>query len=335
MNPKTWLTVYGIAAVLALAGSGFFAFSSFGRYSEAMEGWDSKVGQIESLERRVPYPSNENAKELEARMESYRKSVDDLSGTLKSSQRELKTELRNTDFQQQVKRRVEEFRAAARSGGLTIESSTEFQLGFDSYANTLPAPEIVAILDYELDAIDHLLRKLIDSGVEMMTSFERDLIPGESGSSQAQDSGLVHKYPVRLRFRGSFDSIQQFINGIANDKEFFYIVRVLKVRNDVVEGPAKLIADVGNTFKRFQNPETKEVASPAMLEEWGEGEVSDAELAAKAREAGFLPANQDARVLMGQEKLNVFMVVDITRFLSPDEVTESAPEPEARRTGKR
>lgn len=336
MNSKVWLVVYGIAALVLVGGTGFYAFTSHGRYAEAMGGWEEKVASIESLERRVPYPSDENAASFGKEVEAYKASVKALSETLKTFQRPLNAALPNTEFQQLVKKRVEEFRAAAAEGKLELAVEGEFHLGFDSYASSVPAPELVPVLDYEMEAIDHLLRKLISSGATALLSFERDEIPGEGANTAAQENSVVHKYPVRARFLGPHDAMQKVINELANDRQFFYIVRVLKVRSQMREGPVKLTPETagGGGFVAYQNPATKEVAGPDKLAEWGHGTASEAEVEAKAREAGFIKAQQDARVLMGQELLDVFLVVDITRFLGPEEVAALAPKPDTKKGRK-
>jgi hypothetical protein len=246
----------------------------------------------------------------------------------------LNTTLANTEFQQRFKTRVEDFRAFAKENGFEIVTETGFYLGFDAYAEQVPAQELVPELDYELEAIDYLLRKLVTSGSKAMTSFERDPIPGEPSGSEKKPDGVVQKYPVRIRFSGSHEVLQSFINTLANDREFFYIVRVLKVKNENEEGPIKLTAADGSGFIKFENPITKEVASPEMVAEWSSEGASAADIESKAKTAGFIKADLDARVLMGQEKLNVFLVVDITRFLSPEEQKALAPQPEAKKGRK-
>lgn len=294
-------------------------------------GWDSKVSTIESLEKRVPYPSKENEEALEGDLQAYQQSVQELYESLETFQPELNKDLVNTEFQQMVKTRVEEFRPFANSKNFVIESDTEFQLGFERYAQTLPPPQLVPILDYELKAIDHLLRSLVEAGATSLTSFERDPIPGEAGAPANHESGVAHKYPVRVGFEASHEAFQTFINQLANDKQFFYIVRVLKVRNQVTEGPVKLSPAQSN-FPVFEHPTTKEVVSYERLKEWGYDDTpaSLPAVETKAREEGFVYASTDARVLLGQEKLNVFMVVDIVRFVSPEEVAaqDAAKQPE-------
>jgi len=320
MNPKAWLATFAIVSLLLVGGSGFFAFSSYREYSDAMMNWDSKVGTIESLESRVPYPDEANSRALAERVEEYRKSVQELYETLETFQQPLDTALPSTEFQRKVANRVQQFRTTARSGGLALEDSTDFQMGFDRYSTAIPPQTMVPVLNYSLDAIDHLLGLLVEVGVDRLVSFGRDAIPGEDGSVVEQESRVVHRYPVRLRFESTHDAFQQLLNRLGNDRDFFYVVRVLKVNNSMREGPIKLTSGDGEGLPIFRNPNTSQVAEYEMLMEWGMGEISDEELEARAREAGFVSSRQDARVLMGQETLTVFMVVDITRFLSPEEV---------------
>lgn len=320
MNYKVWLITFGVIAALLLGVSGFFAISGYGKYSDSLQSWDQLVGTIESLERRAPYPNKENSETLAAQVEAYESSVEELFLSLDTFQRPLDLTLDSASFQLRVKDKVQAFRKYSSDGGLEINEATDFQMGFDLYSTVIPPQDLVAVLDYELEAIDYLLRGLVDEGVSNLNTFERDPIPGESGAPPEQASSVVHKYPVRMRFTSSHDALQSLINKLANDKNFFYIVRVLKIQNEMSEGPLKLMPGQQTGLPTFKDPATQEVASPEMLEEWGYPDASDSDLTARAGEAGFIPSRNDAQVLMGQERLNVFMVVDIVRFISPEEV---------------
>ena len=320
MNHKTWLTVFGVFALVLVGGAGFYAFSGYGIYSDEVSGWDSSVGTIESLERRVPYPNKENAEALKEGVGKYDVAVQELYQSLNSFQRPLNTGLQGTQFAQLVKKTVQDYREFAKIGGLEIESAEEFQLGFDAYAASIPAPQLVPVLDYELEAIDHLLRGLVTSRVGSLLFFERDAIPGEPGGADEHDSGVVHKYPVRLRFQSDYNSLQAFVNSIANDKQFFYVVRVLKVQNRVTEGPMKTsgASVLGQGYVYADNGEPVALEDIELL---GLGIGSEEEIEEAARAAGYIPSQQDARVLMGQEELEVYMVVDVVRFVDPEEAT--------------
>ncbi|MEC5126269.1 Amuc_1100 family pilus-like protein [Verrucomicrobiales bacterium BCK34] len=337
MNSKVWLIVFGVFSAVLIGGSGFFAFSKYKEYSDADSSWNTKVGTIESLEARVPYPNEENEAAVKKQAVEYDAAVKGLFESLNTFQKPLR-ELENTAFQQLVKKRVEEFREFAQAGGMAVDTVEEFQLGFDRYSATLPPPELVSILDYELDAIDNLLRELVTAGVTSMGTFERDVIPGEVAGTEANEEGVVvHKYPVRLRFVAPHDSFQSFVNRIANDENYFYIVRVLKVKNQVTEGAPKLTSEDGSAFPVFEDQSTKQVAGYEMLLEWGYGTESEEAVQEKAKAAGFTPASKDARVIMGQEQLEVFMIVDIARFVNPDDVVakEKVAEDDKKKTRKR
>lgn len=323
MNSKTWLVVFGLFALILIGGAGYYCLGASGKYQEALASWDSTKGDITILERGVPYPSEENQEEIQAKVDEYKEAVGHLYTSLKKFQNPLNTSLQNTEFSQLVKTRVEGFRALASSGGMDMEAIDEFHLGFESYANTLPAPELVPILHYELEGIDLLLKELVGVGAEKLMVFSRDAIHGELGGNTKKESGVVHKYPVRLKFRLSHGALQSFINKVANNKEYFYIIRVLKVVNEVKEGPLKPGSGEGAETPKFRNPETQEGSDAEKLTAWGYPDATSAELEANAKAAGFLPATEDARVLMGQESLTVFMIVDIARFLSSEEVSEN------------
>lgn len=294
MSPKTWLAVYGISAALILGVSGMFALTSFRKYTEAVALWESKLGVIEAFEKKTPYPNETNVLALAAKVESYKDSVVKFTAALQSFQRPLRTEMLNTASQGGMRRRVEDFRKAAEEGGLELATAGDFLLGFDLYANMLPSPDLVPLLEYQAEAIEHLLGMLVDSGADSLNVFERDPIPGEPGGAANVETGWVRRYPVRLKYRASFDSFQQFMNALANDREFFYIVRVLKVKNEATEGVAKAEVDSGVEGRKAGLPSA---------------EADD----------GAKEPKRDARVLMGQEKLDVFMVVDIVRFPGPEE----------------
>jgi hypothetical protein len=296
MSPKIWLTVYAIATALILGGSGLFAYTSYRKYTAAVALWESKLGVIESLGNKTPYPSEANVLALAAKVGSYKDSVARFRAALQSFQRPLNAELANTSSQGSIRGKIDRFRKAAKASGLELAMGEDFLLGFDLYANTVPSPDLAPVLEYQADAIDHLLGMLVDSGAESLDAFERDPIPGELGGAVNAETGWVRGYPVRLRFGTSFDSFQRFMNALANDREFFYIVRVLKVKNEATEGVVKSAVDSGVAGREAGLPSAEAVD-------------------------GAEEASGDARVLMGQEKLDVFMVVDIVRFPGPDEVS--------------
>ncbi len=318
MNSKTWLTTFGLIAFLLVAACGYFCFTSYQKYYDSKVNWDSKVGTVSSLERKTPYPSKINVKELEGRVEDYENSVETLFKGLDKFQVPLNQDLTGPEFLDLFKQRVNEFRALASKSNFAINTPETFYLGFDIYAEDSPKEEIVPLLDLGLKASEYLLQKLVSSGADSLETFSRDLIPMEEGGPKKQEISTVHKYPVRMNFRASHAAFQEFMNSISNDPNYFYIIRVLKINNDAMEGPF-IAVDEGFGPQSFESQATGEPATQTQMEEWGyPGEINVGAAAA----AGYVPSGNDARVLMGQEKLNVFMVVDMIRFIDPDKIVK-------------
>ena len=320
MKSKAWLSVFAVISLLLIGGAAFFCFNTSQAYSTSRQSWDTKVGTVKSLEGRPLYPDSTNVKLVKDKVAEYDESVENLYKSLNEQfQKPLNKTLANIDFVEVVKTKVTDFRKHAGDSNFVLNLEEDFQLGFDAYSNSVPNPKIVPILDFELQAIDYLLRQIIASGAESMDFFSRDLIAGEVGGPEKTDSGVVQKYPVRVGFVTSHSGFENLINNISNGKEFFYILRVLKVTNEQPEGPLRDDGTDSDQTK-FENPNTREVASGDLMEQWGWPDASLEDLTEKAAAAGFVPSGTDARVLMGQEKLEVFMVVDIVRFLDPSEV---------------
>ncbi len=321
MKPNAWLATFGVIALLLIGGAAFFCLKAKGSYDEAMNGWGDKLTKIGSLSKRVPYPSKEAEEKIKKQLDDYNAEVSDLYQNLNKFQKPLNLTIKDTEFQQLVRTKVEEILGIASGAGFVIEDSEEFYLGFDLYKGRLPSPETVPLLDYELGAIDHLVRKIIESGGDSLVALARDPIPGEEGAeNRKQEESVVHKYPVRLKFTGSHEAFQKFVNQAANDKEYFYIFRVMKVENQNPEPPAKLSTGLAGEYPVYKNPNTQEVATPDLLEDWGWPGAPEGDVISAAAKAGFEPASEDARILMGQEKLDVYLIVDIVRFLDPEEV---------------
>jgi len=113
-----------------------------------------------------------------------------------------------------------------------------FYFGMGDYATTLPKPAATAILKYQLDSIDYLLRTIIAQGADEIISVEREPIALEKGEEDPEKTERVVKYPVKLSFVTGHDGFRDFLNLVSNDKNF-YIIRVLRVDNEAKIGPSK------------------------------------------------------------------------------------------------
>lgn len=319
---KTWLTLYALVTILLIGAATAFCFITFKKNSESKLSWDDHIRTIKTLSKKEPTPKPKAVADMKEMVQNYEKSINELYQGLNKFQKPLDTSMNSVGFKDAFSQKVEEFRAFAREKNFEIIDQEEFKIGFDVYENTVPPLEIVGVLNYELGAIDYLLRLLISSGVESLDYFKRDLIPGEANGPKEQAIRTVHKYPVRVGIRTTHKAFQNLMNSLSKDSEYFYVVRILKVSNETEEGPLK-VAEGFSQPQSFVHSESREPATLEQLQDWGEGIEELEVIENNAKLAGYEKSGEDSRVLLGEEKLKVFMVIDITRFIDPSTIKQT------------
>ncbi|MCB1092984.1 MAG: Amuc_1100 family pilus-like protein, partial [Verrucomicrobiae bacterium] len=249
-----------------------------------------------------------------------------------------------SEFTNQIlKGKVSDFLKLASEKKMELEKRDDFYMGFDAYRTTFPRPEVVSALNYQLEAVEHLLNSLAESGVDRLNFLTREQLPGEEQTADAVAATgivkgeVVQKYPITLGFVADHRDFQEFVNRIANDKDYFFILRVLRVDNSSPGGPS-FETEGGLGQSAWLKPDGIE-ATQTEMEEMGMGTLPYDEFSKKAIEAGWQQKRQDARIIFGQEKLEVFTVIDLVRFLSPDEVDEGSgegkePEVDSKKNGR-
>ncbi|MCB1232008.1 MAG: Amuc_1100 family pilus-like protein [Verrucomicrobiae bacterium] len=323
MKGSTWLAGYIVLALALIGGAGFFFAKGLGAYNEGFTGWDNLSSRIAKLEKEVPYPSEENEKEFASTVEQYRKDVDALYQSLDRYQKPLETNLSDSNFTTQILAgKVDEFKAFAAEKGMEIKNADQFYMAMEAYQSTFPKPGVVPFLNYQLDAIDHLLRTMAEAGVAKLNFVNREDLPGETEDTGDQPVGIeagkvVQKYPVNLKFEASHGAFQRFVNQIANDKDYFLVLRLVRVENSNAGGPD--LAPSGEQGPVFVDSEGNPV--PKDVDDEIRASTSDySGLVEAFTSRGYQLQKQDARIIFGQETLDVFAVVDLVRFLPPDEV---------------
>ncbi len=334
MKGNAWLAGYVVFTVLLLGGAGFYFFQGRAAYGEKFTGWDDLKSKIARLEKETPFPNEENAQNLEALVTDYDAKVKGLFDSLARYQKPLDAQLKDTDFTNRVlKEKLTAFVQLAGEKKLEIEKKEEFYLGFDAYKATFARTELVPLLNFQLEAVDHVLRHLAESGAERLVEVTREPIPGEvvNPAAPAADASkpathaapeVAQKFPMQVRFVSNHQTYVEFVNRIANDKDFFLILRVLKVDNSNPDGPAIGGAAPLDTVI-WKNKEGVE-ATREQQEALGKGTLGEADFFKAMEDAGWTRQRQDARIIFGQEKLEVLAVIDVVRFLPPDQVAVPA-----------
>jgi hypothetical protein len=304
---QTFWIGFALVMVVVLGGSGVYMFQSLASFNNASEEHGALARQKRSLETKPIFPNQENLDEFGKRLDEFEGKVDGLHEKLKQFQRPLELTIQAKDFPQILADSVRSFRNYTRQEKPVILPD-DFYFGMNKYEKGgLPPQAATGILKFQLDAIERLLKVIIETGSDEIYRFDREITPLElADGKDPEQTAQVAKYTVTVSFLTPHDGFRNFLNVVSNDKEFFYVVRVLRVDNETKDGPARNVT----AQAVFRDPETGDVVNVGPEGMGGRQLIT-----------------QDARVIFGKEKLRVTAVIDLCRF--PEGVTEPGPAPAA------
>jgi hypothetical protein len=313
---KQFLIGFFVVLALALAAAGFYYFSSRSAYKEALSGFDDQRRMISTLERKSPYPNAENVDRIVESVTAYQGEVAESQSKLLTYQKELDETMTQPEFRKKLQDAVSEFEKGARLVGLTLPE--DFYMGMQRYRAEIPRKEAVGLLNYQLSSIDNLMRVLANVGATELIEIDRATLPIEYDSykeEEGAEQAPLEKYPLRIAFSGPHQAFTGVFNQISNDKEFFYIVRYVRIESSMKDGPDRSSAGF------FEEPGADFSPGAAAPEESGffGGDAS----------TGGENPDYDASLIMGQETIKVLAVIDLVRVADLDfEVDASDAEKE-------
>ena len=274
--------------VLGLAGVGYYLSGRYSAYSQVMEEFDRQRRQIERLKSKPLYPNAENVELIKASVLEYESKVTDLQKELLKFQKPLNTTMKDTEFQQLIKERVAVVQGLAESGDLELPG--EFYMGLYKYRDSVPEPGSVGLLEFQLKAIERVMEAMVRSGIQQLVGLEREPLAVERDGHEAPvPTPVLENYPMTLTMEGTHESVRTFFNDISNDTEYFYRVQYCRIENSAQEGPER----------QAPGDEDSEVDDFEDLD----------------AEDGAGGAEKDAMIVMGNESIQVQLVVDLVRFV--------------------
>ncbi|MCF6311868.1 MAG: Amuc_1100 family pilus-like protein [Verrucomicrobiales bacterium] len=318
MKGNQFYIVFGVIAVVLLGAAGFYCYKGFDTYKAAGGEFETRRTALLRLKRSEPYPNEENLNAITKEVTEYEGEIKGLFKILDRFQQPLNTTVNDTQFPQILKSKIEAFKALAKEKGIKINEEDKFYMAMDAYRTTLPDPKAVPLLDYELGAIEYLLNILAEAGITQLIDLDRELLPiempanGNNAAAPLEGSAVAAKYPVSLTFETKHPAFEKLINQITNDDKYFFILRALRVDNSEKEGLLKGGGDNGDAGPSYTNAAGDKAPMDLVSQI-----PRDLEVPAQIswmREKGYELQSSDARILLGNESLRVFMVVDLVRF---------------------
>ena len=309
-----FLAGYLAVMLVGVVGLGYLVYSAYSRYSTIDDQYKTQVTELKRLEALAPYPNQVNQTKYEAVRKDYAEAVRNLQTSLASydipPENPPPTPLQ---FQDRLRKAVEETVGAAQSAGVDIPQKEKFYLGFEQYSGTPPDAAATPLLATELDAINDLVAILLkNKHVDSLVSIKRGPVPGEATAATPTPAlagrpaapvaaPLVVKYPIEIAFTALPNSFREVLNTIVSSKRL-YVVRALQIKNKMDKGPARAV----------ENP----AGAPAPT---AGAPAPAAPAGAPDPNAPPLPDNAppQLRYVVGQERLDVILRIELTTVAPP------------------
>lgn len=245
----TTVTLVGAGAL------GYLIAQSAGTYATAAESYEAAVAKLHTLQNKVPFPSQENLKAMQANIEGYAARISALQAQLAAMEIPLDESVTPQQFQDGLRTAVNDLRKSAEGNGVKIPEN--FYFGFDQYQSQVPTDQAAPALYRQFRVIQALVSRLVDFKVASIDAVVRPPIAEESGPRPAApaqpnktDSGKPGAAPAagftRMPFDVSFTADPSKVRVAYNSllaPEQFLIIRSVSLQNSSPTAPPKVSAE--------------------------------------------------------------------------------------------
>jgi hypothetical protein len=249
-----WLGNFLIAVTMSLLLALWFLLHARSAFAKAFAEFNQAATERARLEHLNPFPNEGNLRKIAAALENY-------GATLAKTKEELSKQvvalapLESNEFQSRLRQSILSITERARAN--QVKLPTNFYLGFNEFATTLPDTAGSSLLGEELGQIELLMNILIDAHVDAVTNLKR--VRSSAGntpggvpakklvSAAGAEASVVQRAIVDLSFTASSSEMRKVFNQIAGSEQQFFIIRALHIRNEQQKGPSREETSEGGT----------------------------------------------------------------------------------------
>lgn len=320
----------GLGGITAVAAAGliFLGVKAGGSYNLAKEEYAAAADAVDSMEKDKLYPNDANLKAKKKAVEDYKESVADLQKAFDKFRAATPPNIEPDAFTENLlKTRDAAAKAFADVRPNPVEVPPEFLLGFEAYAGSPARKDATGILTYQLGAISELATNLAAAAPAKLLNIHRPALEEEDGKTFDAKGKSYRALPVEISFNGNEASLRKFLSSLDDSEKYYFVVRSMRVINEKTKAPT---AADGNfaTEEGEAAPEGGGAAADPFGGAFvlpGEEEApadkpadGEAPADAPADAPAEAPAGDDGVILqqvLGSEKINVFLRIDILQFL--------------------
>lgn len=307
----------GLVLFLGIAGLGVHFYMG---ESDLYKKIERSQSDIKSMASRQMPPTPEVREEVAGLTARYEKDMETISQSFESFRtNSALTHVDPQSFQNALKAESKTWQDRCKEKNITVAVDARW-MGFGNYQSSAPPANASTLLSYQKGGIEHFLDIVTDNGATKFTRVFRPLLPVEQikpaddqrGSRDAEP-GMWEYMPFEVTFEGTRQSVASVLNAMNKSEKYLYVLSAMRVKNE------KPVAPV---FKIATPPPPKPAATQVGISLAGAG-VTAATPAEAAPEEEAAPAVEEIlRPVMGDEKVQVHLVVNLVHFTQQDNPQE-------------
>lgn len=307
LKKNKFLATYVAILVVGLLVFGWLFYSSLGAHSTAKTSFEEEKEALARLKSKPLFPNEANLKARLAQVDEFTTSVDALQQSLMAAQPPLATGTSSASFQTKLTQIESDLKAQAEYTKLGSGSSSgNFSLGFDEN----PPESAVPDLDFQLDALSTLVRTLITDRVSSIDAITRAKLDVESRTTAEAPAAASSRQAAQKTAAGPAVALAE--NEVF--KRYPFTMRFT--------GSPRSIQDALNHIASSKDY-FYAVRSLRLENEKKDGPD-------RGQVAGSSDQNKkDSNVVLGGEKVTVWLSLDLLRFLDPKVAAAEGSKPAA------
>lgn len=242
------LSVILLVCLLIAGAIAYYASEAAATYQAAHDSLTSQINAFSSLQKKSPYPTEENLKIITASRDKYAEALAGLKETILKMEATLEP-ITPQEFQDKLREGVNDLSKTAKEKNIKLPE--KFFFGFDEYQSQLPSPEAAPALNRYFKVLQKLLQSLVSLPVESINILEREAVteaaPTPTPQPTAKKTAATPPTPsappiLSTRFKLSFTAPQEKMRAAINlipKSEAFLIIRSLVMENTKPAAPSK------------------------------------------------------------------------------------------------
>ena len=161
-----------VVVVIVAVGAFMFGRNTSSLYEEAKDSYGGYASNVQTLKSKKPFPSEQNARDFEAQIDSYEAVVSALQDKMLAYLPETFEDIAPPKFIENLNAVRADVTSAFDAGGIEYPGDT-FYLGFKNYTGSLPKEEATAYLDYQLSAMKALFEVVAEAKPSALLNVHR------------------------------------------------------------------------------------------------------------------------------------------------------------------